>query len=87
MSRNMLAAAALLSGLAAAPAPSHAQNAPAPYDARTLEQNQRAYVAPRPSPPPMAEAAPAATPVKEKPVAATSPQAGLRRVVLADKVR
>ena len=85
MSRNTLAAAALLLGLAASSA--HAQNAAASYEARTLEQNQRAYVAPRPSQPPMAEAAPVAGQVREKPVAATLPQAGVRRVVLADKAR
>jgi hypothetical protein len=89
MSRNMLAAAALLSGLAAAPAFAQSQPASAPDHARTLEQNQRAYVAPPARPPQVVQQAaqqPAqAAPAKDRPVAAT-PVNG-RRVVLADKVR
>ena len=78
MSRNLLAAAALLLGLAAPPA--LAQPVPAPDQARTLEQNQRAYVAPRP-------ATPQAAPAKERPVAATPPPVTGRRVELADRAR
>ena len=80
MPRNLLAAAALLSGLAAAPAFAQSQPASAPDHARTLEQNQRAYVAPRP-------AAPQAAPAKERPVAATLPAVTGRRVELADRAR
>ena len=90
MSRNPLAAAALLLGLAAGPA--FAQTAPEATQmlhARTLEQNQRAYVAPPARPPQVVQQAaqqPAqAAPAKDRPVAAT-PVNG-RRVVLADKVR
>jgi hypothetical protein len=80
MSRNLLAAAALLSGLAAAPAFAQSVPAAVPDHARTLEQNQRAYVAPRP-------AAPQAAPAKERPVAATLPPVTSRRVELADRTR
>jgi hypothetical protein len=82
MSRNLLAAAALLLGLAAAPAFAQTVPAalPAPDQARTLEQNQRAYVAPRP-------AAPQAAPAKERPVATTLPPVTSRRVELADRTR
>ena len=84
MPRNLLAAAALLSGLAAAPALAQTVAAPVPGPvpdpARTLEQNQRAYVAPR-------AAAPQAAPARERPVAATLPATTGRRVELADKSR
>jgi hypothetical protein len=80
MPRNLLAAAALLSSLAAAPAFAQSQPAAAPDPARTLEQNQRAYVAPR-------TATPQAAPAKERPVAATLPPVTGRRVELADRAR
>lgn len=81
MPRNLPAAAALLLGLAAAPA--FAQTVPAaePNQARTLEQNQRAWVAaPRP-------AAPQAAPARERPVAAALPALPGRRFELADRNR
>ena len=81
MSRNSLAAAALLSGLLAVPVFAQPVPAVAPDPAaRTLEQNQRACVAPRVS-------APQAAPVKERPVAASPPPVTGRRVELADRDR
>ena len=82
MPRIPLAATALLLGLAASPV--FAQSLPAADPARTLEQNQRAYVAPRPALPPAAAAQTA--PAKEKPVA-TLPAVATRRMELADKAR
>ncbi|TDH62259.1 hypothetical protein E2C06_12810 [Dankookia rubra] len=79
MPRNLLVAA-LVWGLAAAPAFAQGQPAATPDPVRTLEQNQRAYVAPR-------AAAQQATPAKERPVAATLPTVSGRRVELADRDR
>ncbi len=80
MSRIPLAAAALLLGLAAAPA--FAQ-APAPEDSaavRTMQQNQRAFI-PSPAHPQVAQE----RAVKERPAAA-APATG-RRFALADEGR
>lgn len=72
-------AATLLLGLAAAPA--LAQTAPTPDDAaaRTMQQNQRAYI-PQPPRPQVAQDAI----LQDRPVAALPSVAG-RRVVLADR--
>lgn len=94
MPRNPLAAAALLVGLAASPAFAQSlasQAAPGTDPARTLEQNQRAYVAPRPAAAQasalQAPAAQASAPAKERPVAAGLPHVTGRPVVLADQLR
>jgi hypothetical protein len=81
MSRMSLSAAALLLGLAAAPA--FAQSLPAPEEStavRTLEQNRRAFVPP-PSRPQVAQDQPA----RDRPAAATLPSAAVRRLALADE--
>ncbi|MCB4824635.1 hypothetical protein [Roseicella aerolata] len=82
MSRIPLAAAALLLGLAAAPA---SAQAPAPEDsaaARTMQQNQRAFI-PSPARPQVAQE----RAVKERPVV-TAPQAiPGRRFALANEGR
>ena len=85
MSRNTLAAAALLFGLAASPAFAQGQPAATADHARTLEQNQRAWVAPRLAAPPAA--AVQAAPAKQRPVAATLPPVTGRPVELADRAR
>jgi len=80
MSRHTLAAALLL-GLVAAP--TLAQSNPTPEEsaaARTMQQNQRAYVAP-PTRPQVAQEPVA----KDRPVAAAVPPIARRRVVLADR--
>ena len=85
MSRHMLAAALLLS-LGAAPA--LAQTAPAEMSpaARTLEQNQRAFIVTPPARPQPEQAAQAPAP-KFPPVLATQPATGSRRLALADQPR
>ena len=85
MPRNLLAAAALLSGLAAAPALAQTVPGPVPDLARTLEQNQRAWVAPRPAAP--LPSAVQAAPAKQRPVAVTLPPVTGRPVELADRAR
>ena len=82
MPRIPLAATALMLGLAASPV--FAQSLPAADPARTLEQNQRAYVAPRPMAPPAATAQ--AMPPKDRPAAPLPPVAS-RRLELADQAR
>ena len=86
MLRILLAATALLSGLATSPAFAQTSQAALAADsARTLEQNQRAYVASRPAAtqrPAVTQAAPA----KDRPFATLPPITG-RRVELADRAR
>ena len=80
MSRIPLAAAALLLGLATAPA--LAQSNPAPEDsaARTMQQNQRAYV-----PAPARPRASQENAVKDRPAVAALPSVSGRRLELADR--
>ncbi|TCZ64331.1 hypothetical protein [Roseicella aquatilis] len=82
MSRFPLAALALVSGLAAAPAFAQGAAAGDPVATRTMQQNQSAF-----TPSPARSQAAQQKAVKEKPLA-TAPQAITgRRIALADGAR
>jgi hypothetical protein len=81
MSRHTLAAALLL-GLAAGPALAQTTPAESPLAPRTLEQNQRAYLAP-PARPQVTQD----QPVRDRPVAVAPSATAGRRLALADTPR